>query len=307
MYIDEYYILKLNFCFPYYLLLQRVTINNKMISSCQHRCCKKSLKTNPYCMIHNINKISWNCKKVNVLIHVFTTEKSDLTHNKLQEDVYKEFNCSKCVSDIMKLLYSHGKNGPVIGNYNALSKSVTKEKQALFSYMYDYSLSIYNKVFMDVPTDNAHCNIRPIICQIYMYKNADAVQYADAVQKNSDAYWLQLHQVMVEISSQWNMAGMCHSFRQKFRKLVSVYSHVNRLSIAMQILNCQVGKFCIPFEHTNMSNRIHIIIDIITDLHDASFTCELFIKLCNHFIKILSVNRTYKTTLDMLTELEHLV
>ena len=127
--------------------------------------------------------------------------------------------------------------------------------------------------------------------------------YVSIIQQTTDDCWPQLHELFVDISCDWNKAGKCHSVRQKLRKLSSLYPYENTKAVAIKLLISQLNNFCIPFEHTSLSNRIYVIIDVITDLHTISFSCESFIKICKSLLHIISLNKTIRCTESMLAQL----
>ena len=285
----------------------------------------------------DIAEISWRCKHVYVVVRAYPTEKNDLLRHQLQNKIGSQFRdrdtaCQcECIPSMIELAYLCGKNGPVIGNYPSAHVDDIKDDikdDVLFAFIYDHALGIYNGLISNQQT---HYKIRPIIYQIHVLGNKgnkgdgdgdvdicdkDDVDICDKedvdicdkddvsiIQQTTDDYWSQLHEVFDDISCEWNKAGKCHSVRQKLRKLSSLYPYENTKAKAIKQLIYQLDKFCIPFEHTNLSNRIYVIINVITELHAISFSCESFITLCKSLLHIISLNKTIRCTESMLEQL----
>jgi hypothetical protein len=264
----------------------------------------------------DIAEISWRCKQVNVVVRAYPTEKNELLRHQLQEKIGSLYpdrdrdTACECIPSMIELAYLCGKNGPVIGNYPSEHMGTIKDNitdnDGIFAFIYDHALGIYNGLISNQQT---YYKIRPIIYPMCNKGNDKAssdicvANYESIIQQYADNYWSQLHEVFDDISCEWNKAGKCHSVRQKLRKLSSLYPYENTKAAAIKLLICQLDKFCIPFEHTNLSNRIYVIIDVITDLHAISFSCELFIKICKSLLHIISLNKTIRCTESMLAQL----
>jgi hypothetical protein len=277
------------------------------------KCCGglyKKIFDNPD--IADIAEIYWKCKQVYVVVRAYPTEKNDLLQRQLQkkigplyQDRYTACQC-ECIQSIIELAYLCGKNGPVIGNYHPAHIGTIKDDDELFAFIYDHALGIYNGL---ISNQQNYYKIRPIIYHIDNNGNDNGSSdicvdhYASIIQQEADAHWSKIHEVFVDISCDWNKAGKCHSVRQKLRKLSSLYPYENTKAAAIKQLLYQLNKFCIPFEHTNLSNRIYVIIDVITELHTISFSCDSFIKICKSLLHIISLNKTIRCTESMLAQL----
>jgi hypothetical protein len=198
--------------------------------------------------------------------------------------------CEKCTTRIILLSNMYGQNGPLLANSNILQNG-----QELLSELYDKSMSNFQRIFIENHINSVHTIINPVIYNSN-YNKSSTIELQQILTK----YWIPIHDILTTITLEWNMAGKCHAIRQFVRSILSILPAIhldtNNVKKYIEYMDIILRKFCIPFEHVIIHNRITISVSAIIDLYNSGICIEKFILTNMHIYKI-STEKLPKTQL----------
>ena len=254
--------------------------------------CKQSLfKTIP-----NLSELSWKFNNISVIMKLDETFDSMRDH--MLNRILQYIDCKLCANTLINITNMYGQNGPILANYHN-DNTILCNKE-IFSELYDKSMSNFKRIFVDNHIDSIHTIIQPMLCC-----TSDETKHFN--KESSLNYWIPFHNVLISITTNWNMAGKCHSTRQFYRTIISILhtmkSCYHQLIETTIIMDNILKKFCIPFEHVNITNRITISIDGIEELYNKNICIDKFIETNIHIHKIILAKFSKNIILQKLTEL----
>ena len=253
---------------------------------------------NLYNNIPKLSEFSWNINGVSIVI------KSSETYNPIDEKLYhrilKLIHCKSCANYIIQFSNIYGQHGPILANYYDYIQLYDKE---LFSQLYENSNSNFKRIFVENHIDAIHTFIRPLICN----RSVECKQDTQAYQEILSKYWAPIHDILITITINWDMAGKCHSTRQSFRSIESIFNTMgvsaDWLIKMITIMNKILNKLCIPFEREHITNRIMISIYALTELYNNHLCVSKFIFTHININKIILEKPTTQVLIQKLLTL----
>jgi len=246
--------------------------------------CESSFADN----VNNHKDILWNINGEYIMMCVNNNHSSPCQY--FYQQILECVKCEKCTRRIILLSNMYGQNGPLLANSNIL-----KNGQELLSELYDKSMSNFQRIFIENHINSVHTIINPVIYNSN-YNKSSTIELQQILTK----YWIPIHDILTTITLEWNMAGKCHAVRQFVRSILSILPAIhldtNNVKIYIEYMDIILRKFCIPFEHVIIHNRITISVSIIIDLYNSGICIEKFILTNMHIYKI-STEKLPKTQL----------
>ena len=259
-----------------------INININM-SSVSH-VCESSFADN----VRNHADILWDINGEYIMMCVNDNHSSPCQY--FYQQILECVKCEKCTTRIILLSDTYGQNGPLLANSNILQNG-----PELLSELYDKSMSNFQRIFIENHIDGVHTIINPVIYHS-KYNKSSTIELHQILTK----YWIPIHDILTTITLEWNMAGKCHAVRQFVRSILSILPAIhldtNNVKKYIEYMDIILRKFCIPFEHVIIHNRITISVSAIIDLYNSCICIEKFILTNMHIYKI-STEKLPKTQL----------
>ena len=261
-----------------------ININININMSSVSHVCESSFADN----VNNHKDILWNINGEYIMMCVNNNHSSPCQY--FYQQILECVKCEKCTRRIILLSNMYGQNGPLLANSNIL-----KNGQELLSELYDKSMSNFQRIFIENHINSVHTIINPVIYNSN-YNKSSTIELQQILTK----YWIPIHDILTTITLEWNMAGKCHAVRQFVRSILSILPAIhldtNNVKIYIEYMDIILRKFCIPFEHVIIHNRITISVSAIIDLYNSGICIEKFI-LTNMQIYKISTEKLPKTQL----------
>ena len=272
-----------------------ININNITMSSVSH-VCESSFADN----VSNHADILWNINGEYIMMCVKDNHSSPCQY--FYQQILECVKCEKCTTRIILLSNMYGQNGPLLANSNILqngpllaNSNILQNTPELLSELYDKSMSNFQRIFIENHIDSVHTIINPVIYNS-KYNKSSTIELQQILTK----YWIPIHDILTTITLEWNMAGKCHAVRQFVRSILSILPAIhldtNNVKKYIEYMDIILRKFCIPFEHVIIHNRITISVSAIIDLYNSGICIEKFILTNMHIYKI-STEKLPKTQL----------
>ena len=226
-------------------------------------------------------------------LHLFIKIKNQFTstnYKKIIEEINSLDDPPETTQKMIALSELYGINGPLIAS---LSKDFYPTQQEAFKKLYDFAVSEFTKVFVENSLSNWHKIIEPVVI------DPDKI-----LQDYSKIYFEDFCELLINISSNWNMAGKCHSTRGVYNRLHYICNNDDTtLKTYVTIMTNALTAFSIPFEHIPVSNGIIIVMGIIENLYRNNISMDNYIGFHKQLYCLLSSSPSHKVLLLKFSQL----